>query len=124
VTTVAASIERMIYHSRRPRREENLAAQRFSLETIEDFLAQKRNAWSESQSNLAALASCSRTNSSRCGYNIVPVNPTPPRRRAGTASRLQNIRPLADAALLMTSPAITDTVVCDCAATGILRVWM
>jgi hypothetical protein len=34
--------------------------------------------WSESRVNLAALALCSSTNSSRCGYDIVPVNPTPP----------------------------------------------
>jgi predicted CoA-binding protein len=39
-------------------------------------------------------------------------------------TRVQDIQPPVDAALLMTKPEITEEVVADCAAAGIRRVWM
>jgi acyl-CoA synthetase (NDP forming) len=39
-------------------------------------------------------------------------------------ARVQDIQPAVDAAILMTSPGVTDTVVRDCAEAGIRRVWM
>jgi len=61
----------------------------------------------------------------RRGYDVIPVNPNTPSvlgRRC--FARVQDIQPPVDMALLMTSPAITDAVVVDCAAAGIRRVWM
>lgn len=96
-----------------------------SLETIEDFLAQKR----------IAMVGVSRIGSEfsgtlfkelcRHGYDVVPVNPGATEvqgRRCFT--RVQDIQPPVAAALLMTSPAVTDEVVHDCAEAGIRRVWM
>jgi predicted CoA-binding protein len=59
------------------------------------------------------------------GYDLVPVNP------AGgeiegvlCATRVQDIRPPVDGALLMTRPEISEQVVRDCAAANISRVWL
>ena len=99
--------------------------QKFSLDTIEDFLAQKRIAMvgisQEPGSFSAQLFKqlCSR------GYNVVPVNPKTPEvlgRRC--FARLQDIEPPVEAALLMTSHAVTDAIVRDCVEAGIRRIWM
>ena len=39
-------------------------------------------------------------------------------------ARVQDVHPAASAALLMTSPEVTESVVKDCAEAGIRRVWM
>ncbi|MGC2446005.1 MAG: CoA-binding protein, partial [Candidatus Sulfotelmatobacter sp.] len=39
-------------------------------------------------------------------------------------ARVQDIQPPVEGALLMTSPAVTETVVADCAEAGVRRVWM
>jgi acyl-CoA synthetase (NDP forming) len=39
-------------------------------------------------------------------------------------ARVQEIQPAPDAALLLTSPAVTNSVVRDCAEAGIKRIWM
>jgi acyl-CoA synthetase (NDP forming) len=75
-----------------------MGTQKVALEIIEDFLAQKR---------------------------IAMINP-------GAAevigrpcfARVQDIQPPVDGVLLMTSPAVTEAVVEDCAEAGIRRVWM
>lgn len=61
----------------------------------------------------------------RRGYDVVPVNPKITNvfgRRC--FARVQDIEPPVNAALLLTSPEVTDTVVNDCAEAGIHRVWM
>jgi uncharacterized protein len=61
----------------------------------------------------------------RRGYDVIPVNPNISELRGQRCfARVQDIHPAVDAALLMTSPAVTDTVVRDCAEAGIHRVWM
>jgi len=61
----------------------------------------------------------------RRGYDVVPVNPNLPEVLGRRCYRdVQEIQPPVDAALLMTSPAVTETVVVDCAEAGIRRVWM
>lgn len=61
----------------------------------------------------------------RRGYDVVPVNPHIPNVLGPRCfARLQDIPPPVDAALLMTSPTVTDTVVSDCAEAGIHRVRM
>jgi predicted CoA-binding protein len=94
-------------------------------ERIQDFLGQKRFAIvGVSQSPKDFSRSLFREFRER-GYDPVPVNPAA-REIEGQAcfSRLQEIQPPVHGALLMTSPAVTDAVVRDCAEAGIKRVWM
>ena len=59
------------------------------------------------------------------GYDVVPVHP-------GVAeidgrpcfARVREISPPVEAAVLLTSPAVTNQVVQDCAEAGVRRVWM
>lgn len=58
-------------------------------------------------------------------YDVVPVNP------GATVvdglrcyAHVQDIAPPVEGALLMTSPAVTEQVVRDCAAAGIRNIWM
>jgi predicted CoA-binding protein len=102
-----------------------MAAQTPSLETIEDFLAQKRIAMVGISREPKSFSVALFEELCRRGYDVIPVNPNTPNvlgRRC--FARLQDIQPPVEAALLMTSPAITDTVVSDCAEAGIRRVWM
>jgi predicted CoA-binding protein len=61
----------------------------------------------------------------RRGAEVVPVNPNVKEVMGHKCfARVQDIEPPVDAALLMTSPVVTEGVVQDCAASGIMRVWM
>ena len=56
---------------------------------------------------------------------MVPVNPNVAEVQGRRCfARVQDIQPPVAAALLMTSPEATETVVNDCAEAGIRRVWM
>jgi predicted CoA-binding protein len=96
-----------------------------SLDTIQEFLAQKR----------IAVVGLSRKNKHfsgmlfeelrRRGYDAIPVNPKAQELLGQRCfARVQDIQPPVDAALLMTTPEATDAVVKDCADAGIHRVWM
>lgn len=98
---------------------------RTSLEAVEDFLAQKRIAMigvsRENKDFSAQLFSefCQR------GYDMVPVNPHTPNVQGHTCfARVQDIQPPVEGAILMTSPAVTESVVKDCAEAGVRRIWM
>jgi uncharacterized protein len=96
-----------------------------SLETIHDFLAQKRIAMVGVSREPKDFSVVLFEEFCRRGYDIVPVNPNAIAIMGRRCfSRLQEIRPPVDAAILMTSPAVTDTVVRECAEVGIRRVWM
>jgi predicted CoA-binding protein len=59
------------------------------------------------------------------GYNAIPVNPAAQEIEGVRCfARLQEIQPAVENVLLMTSPAVTNVVVQDCAAAGVKRVWM
>lgn len=59
------------------------------------------------------------------GYDVVAVHPTLKEAEGHTCfARVQDVWPPPDAALLMTSPAITELVVHDCAVAGVRQVWM
>jgi predicted CoA-binding protein len=59
------------------------------------------------------------------GYEMVPVNPAAPDIGGFPCyARVQDIAPPVDAALLMTTPAVTEQVVRDCAEAGVTHVWM
>jgi len=96
-----------------------------SLETIEDFLAQKRIAVVGVSRNRKELSAALFEELRERGYDVVPVNPNVSEAMDQPCfARLQDIQPPVDAALLMTNPEVTDQVVSDCAAAGIRRVWM
>jgi uncharacterized protein len=102
-----------------------MATQTLSLEMIEDFLAQKRIAMVGISREPESFSVALFEELCRRGYDVIPVNPnTPTVLGRRSFARLQDIQPPVDAALLMTSPAVTDTVVSDCAEAGIRRVWM
>jgi predicted CoA-binding protein len=96
-----------------------------SLNTIEDFLAQKRIAMIGVSRNPKEFSAVLFQELQKRGYDMVPVNP-----KASEVlglhcfARVQDIQPPVDGALLMTSALVTDSVVLDCAAAGIRRVWL
>lgn len=102
-----------------------MAGQSVSLETINDFLAQKRIAMVGISREPKSFSRSLYEELVRRGYDVVPVNPHT-REVLGRRcfARVQDIQPPVDAALLMTPPEITETVVIDCADAGIKRVWM
>ena len=58
-------------------------------------------------------------------FDVAPVNPAMGEiDGAPCYSRVQDIQPPVDTALLMTPAAVTDEVVKDCVDAGIRRVWM
>ena len=102
-----------------------MTAQSLSLETIESFLAQKQIAMVGISREPHSFSVMLFAELCRRGYDVIPVNPNTPNvlgRRC--FARLQETQPPVEAALLMTSPALTDTVVVDCAEAGIRQVWM
>ena len=98
---------------------------RTSLEAVEHFLAHPRMAMigvSRNPQNFSAHLFhelCQR------GYDVVPVNPRVTEMYGRKCfARVQDIHPPVAAALLMTSPETTETVVHDCAEAGIGMIWM
>lgn len=99
--------------------------QSVSLETIDEFLAQKRIALVGISREPKEFSILLFEEFCRRGYEVVPVNPnTPDVLGRRCFARVQDIQPPVDAAILMTSPEVTDAVVRDCAEAGIPRVWM
>ena len=102
-----------------------MATQSASLETIEDFLAQKRIAMAGISRDPANFSVKLFEEFCRRGYDVVPVNPhTAEVQGRRCFARVQDIQPPVEAVLLMTSPEATESVVNDCAEAGIRRVWM
>ena len=96
-----------------------------ALETIEDFLCQKRIAMVGVSRHPKDFSADLFQELRRRGYDMVPVNPKVSEVMGLPCyPRVQEIQPPVDGALLMTTPEITDEVVSDCAAAGIRRVWM
>ena len=102
-----------------------MPVQHTSLDSIDDFLAQKRIAIVGISREANSMSAMLFKEFSQRGYDVVPVNPNVKDVMGRRCfARVQDIEPPVDAALLMTSPAVTDTVVNDCAESGIRRVWM
>jgi uncharacterized protein len=105
-----------------------MARPNVSLNVIEKFLAQKRIAMvgmprerSQETSLFFQLFEelCHR------GHQVLPVNPNASEILGRHCfARVQDIDPAPAAALLLTSPAVTNSVVRDCAEAGIKLVWM
>src|SRR5438270_13966472 len=95
------------------------------LESIQAFLSQKRFAIvGVSQTPKDFSRALFREFRDR-GYDPVPVNPAASEIEGRPCfPTVQEIQPPVEAVLLMTSPAVTDAVVHDCAEAGIKRIWM
>ncbi len=94
-------------------------------ERIEDFLAQKRIAIAGVSRNEKDFSRTVFREFVRRGYDVVPVNPNAEAvEDVPCAAHLDAISGKVDGVLLMTSPAVTDQMVKECAAAGIPRVWM
>jgi uncharacterized protein len=102
-----------------------MATQSVWLETIEDFLAQKRIAMVGISRDPASFSASLYKELRRRGYDVVPVNPHMQEVEGRRCfARVQDIQPPVDAALLMTCSEATETVVHDCDEANIRRVWM
>ena len=99
-----------------------------SLHVIEDFLAQKRIAvvgMPRERTRDTMLLYQLFEELCRRGHEVLPVNPQASEIMGRQCSaRVQDIHPVPDAVLLLTSPTVTNSVVRDCAEAGIRRVWM
>ena len=105
--------------------EAPVRTQHASLEAIEDFLAQKRIAVVGISRDPKNFSVHLIDELAGRGYDVVPVNPGMQEMRGRRCyARVQQIQPPVDAALLMTSPNATETVVNDCAEAGVKRIWM
>ena len=96
-----------------------------SLETIEEFLAQKRIAMIGISRDPKDFSVSLFSELERRGYDVVPVNPKASEVMGRPCfARVQDVQPPVEGALLMTTPEVTDAVIPDCAAAGIRHVWM
>ncbi len=102
-----------------------MAPANVSLDTIESFLKQKRIAMVGVSRARREIGILLLEEFRRHGYEVFPVNPNVPEIMGERCfARVQDIQPAPDAALLLTSPAVTDSVVRDCAEAGLKRIWM
>jgi predicted CoA-binding protein len=96
-----------------------------SLETIREFLSQKRIALIGISREPRSFSVMLFRELLQRGYDVVPVNPhTPNVLGHACFAHVQDVTPPVKAALLTTSPQVTETVVTDCAQAGIRLVWM
>jgi len=96
-----------------------------SLETIREFLAQKRIAMIGVSREPGSFSVMLFQELLRCGYDVVPVNPYTPNVLGHPCfAGVRDVAPPVKVALLLTSPQVTETVVADCARAGIRLVWM
>ena len=96
-----------------------------TMERIREFLGQKRLAVVGVSQQPKDFSRTLFREFRQRGYDAVPVNPQA-REIEGQQcfAHVQDIQPPVTAVLLMTSPAVTEAVVRDCAEAGIPRVWM
>jgi uncharacterized protein len=96
-----------------------------SLEAIHEFLAQKRIAMVGVSREPRSFSVFLFQELLRCGYDPVPVNPHIPNVLGHHCfAQVQDVSPPVKAALLVTSPQVTETVIADCVRAGIRLVWM
>lgn len=102
-----------------------MAPSNVSLDTIENFLAQKRVAFVGMSRERQHISAMLFEEFRKRGYEVLPVNPNTAEIMGQRCfARVQDIQPAPDAALLFTPPTATNSVVRDCAEVGIKRIWM
>src|ERR1051326_8655137 len=96
-----------------------------SLDSIQDFLAQKRLAFVGISRDPKDFSTTLFREFVKRGYDVVPVNPNA-HEILGKQSfpRVQEITPPVDSVLVMTSAEAAETVVADCVAANVRRVWL
>lgn len=98
---------------------------RTSLEAVDDFLARRRIAIVGVSRDPRHFSAHVLQELCHCGYDVLPVNPRVTEIYGRKCfARVQDIYPPVEAALLMTSPETTETVVHDCAEAGVQIIWM
>jgi uncharacterized protein len=98
---------------------------RASMETIDDFLARQRIAMVGVSRDPQHFSAYVFKELLERGYDVIPVNPHANEIYGRKCfARVQDIYPPVEAALLMTAPEATETVVRDCVEAGIEIVWM
>jgi uncharacterized protein len=86
------------------------------LETMEDFLAQKRVAMIGVSRNPKPFSVVLFEELRKRGYEVIAVNPEAPQVLGQRCfARIQDVQPAVETALRMTSAEVTDAVVSDCA---------
>jgi len=96
-----------------------------TIDKIEDFLGQKRIAMVGISREPGSFSATLFRELCQRGYDMVPVNPNVSEVQGRRCfARMQDVQPPSGAALLMTSPGVTDAVVDDCFRSGIRRIWM
>ena len=94
-------------------------------ERIDDFLGQKRLAIVGVSRQPQDFTRLIFREFVRRGYDAVPVNPAIGEVEGRRCfPRVQDIAPPVDGVMLLTPPKKTESVVLDCAAAGVTRVWM
>jgi len=94
-------------------------------ERIEDFLSRRRLAMVGVSRNKRDFSRALFREFLRRGYDMVPVHPSAAEIEGRPCARcLRKITPPVDGVLLMTPARLTYSLVEECAAAGIPRVWM
>jgi len=96
-----------------------------TIEVIENFLSQKRLALVGVSGQEKDFTRSLFREFVRRGYDAVPVNPKATEidgRRC--YAKVQDIAPPVDGVLIMTPPKVSESVVMECAASGIQRIWL
>lgn len=105
--------------------DQTVSSQRATRQQIAAFLGHKRIAAIGVSRNPADFTRNLLREFRKKGYEVIPVNPAV-EEIDGTRcfARVQDLEPVVAAALLLTSPAATESVVRDCVAAGITHIWM
>ena len=102
-----------------------MARQPLSLETIEDFLTQKRIALIGVSRDPKSFSIMLLKEFVRRGYEVVPVNPKTPNVLGRTCfARVQDIQLPVQGAILLTPPQFAGAGIAECAKAGISRIWI
>ena len=108
-----------------PTVDQTVSSQRATRQQIAAFLDHKRIAAIGVSRNPADFTRNLVREFWKKGYEVVPVNPAVEEiEGAQCFARVQDIEPAVAAALLLTSPSNTDSVVRDCVAAGVTHIWM
>jgi predicted CoA-binding protein len=96
-----------------------------SMERVRDFLSQKRLAFVGVSRQPKDYSRALFREFGARGYDAVPVNPAIGEIEGQRCfARVQDIEPVPDGVVLLTSPAVTEQVVGDCIQAGVKRIWM
>jgi predicted CoA-binding protein len=96
-----------------------------SLDEAREFLAARRIAIVGLSRREGDFSRMVMRELARRGYDVVPVHPAMKEAEGRPCfARVQDVRPPAEAALVLTPPAATERVVRDCAEAGVRRVWL